>query len=115
MHQVLFNIPVLPSLFGPDGIPVGAFGTMLFIAFITVSVWGTRRAKAVGLPPERFQDFVIVVFVCGLIGARILYMLQYANQFPDKSLLGMTIAFFQIWKGGIVFYGSAFGGVVGYG
>src|SRR5207253_11340739 len=41
--------------------------------------------------------------------------IQYANQFPDKSLWGLFVAFFQIWKGGIIFYGSALGGVIGYG
>src|SRR4051794_24188153 len=115
MHQVLFNIPFSKGVFGPDGIPVYGFGAMLFLTFIAVTLWGTRRARAVGLPPERFQDFAIVVFVCGIVGARILYMVQYANQFPDKSALGLIGAFFQIWKGGIVFYGSAFVGVVGYG
>ena len=67
------------------------------------------------MPPARFQDFVIWVFVSGIIGARVLYMIQYANQFPDKSVLGLLRTFFRIWEGGIVFYGSALGGAIGYG
>ncbi len=42
-------------------------------------------------------------------------MIQYANQFPNQSILGILGAFFKIWEGGIVFYGSAFGGAIGYG
>src|SRR5262245_30631751 len=98
MHQVLFHIPILTGSFPPDGIPVYGFGAMLFVTFILCTWWGTRRGRAVGLGPERVQDLAIVVFVSGIIGARVLYMIQYANQFPDKSLLGLAGAFFQIWK-----------------
>jgi len=115
MQQVLFTIPILKSTFPPDGIPVYGFGAMLFVTFILVTWWGTARAKKIGMEGPRFQDFTIWVFVAGIIGARILYMIQYANQFPDQSIAGIAGAFFKIWEGGIVFYGSALGGIVGYG
>ena len=115
MQQVLFNIPLFKGSFPPDGIPVYGFGAMLFVTFILVTWWGTIRAKPIGMSPPRFQDFVIWVFVSGIIGARVLYMIQYANQFPDQSILGLVGAFFKIWEGGIVFYGSALGGAIGYG
>src|SRR5262249_24591022 len=94
---------------------VPGFGAMLFITVILVLVWGTPRAKKVGMPATRFQDFVIVLLISGIIGARILYMIQYANQFPNQSILGVLGSVFKIWEGGIVFYGSALGGVIGYG
>ncbi len=115
MRQVLFTIPIFKSWFPPDGIPVYGFGAMLFITFILVTVWGTRRARKTGMDAARFQDFTIWVFVSGIIGARILYMVQYSHQFNDQSLVGLASAFFKIWEGGIVFYGSALGGAIGYG
>jgi phosphatidylglycerol:prolipoprotein diacylglycerol transferase len=115
MHQVLFHVPLFTERFPPDGIPVYGFGAMLFITFVACTWWATRRGKGVGLGPERVQDMAIVLFISGIVGARVLYMIQYANQFPDKSLLGLAAAFFQIWKGGIIFYGSALGGAIGYG
>jgi len=115
MQQVLLTIPIFKNTFPPDGIPVYGFGAMLFVTFILVTWWGTNRAKKIGMDGPRFQDFTIWVFVSGIIGARILYMVQYANQFPDQSIVGIAGAFFKIWEGGIVFYGSALGGVVGYG
>ncbi len=115
MQQVLFTIPFFKESFPPDGLPVYGFGAMLFITFVAVTLWGTRRARAVGMPGERFQDMVIWLFVSGIIGARVLYMIQYANQFPDQSIAGLLGAFFKIWEGGIVFYGSALGGALGYG
>jgi len=115
MQQVLFYVPIFKGAFPPDGIPVYGFGAMLFVTFILVTWWGTVRAKPIGMPPARFQDFVIWVFVSGIVGARVLYMIQYAHHFPDQSLLGLAGAFFKIWEGGIVFYGSALGGAIGYG
>ncbi|MBX9582051.1 MAG: prolipoprotein diacylglyceryl transferase, partial [Gemmataceae bacterium] len=107
MHQFLFTIPGL-------NVPVPAFGVMLFAAAVLGTLWLGRRGARAGMPPQRTQDMVIVIFLAGLVGARLLYMIQYRHQFPDKSPWGLFLAFFQIWKGGIIFYGSALGGVVGY-
>jgi prolipoprotein diacylglyceryltransferase len=116
MQQVLVTLPIFKSWFPPDGVPLYGFGAMLFLVFASVTLWGAHRAKKLtGLAPERFQDMVIWLFVTGIVGARLLYMLQYANQFPDRSLVGLASAFFKIWEGGIVFYGSAIGGAFGYG
>jgi prolipoprotein diacylglyceryltransferase len=115
MQQVLFTLPIFKGTFGPDGIPIYGFGAMLFVCFVAVTIWGSRRAKRTAdMPPERFQDMVISLFVTGLVGARTLYMIQYAHHFPDQSVAGLVGAFFKIWEGGIIFYGSALGGVLGY-
>lgn len=105
MYQVLFHV---------FGFPIPSFGAMLVVALAFAVVWGSRRAARVGLPPTRFQDMLLWVIIGGFIGARILYMIQYSQQFPDKSVLSLVGAFFQIWKGGIIFYGSALGGTLGY-
>lgn len=116
MQQVLFTLPIFKSSFPPDGIPMYGFGAMLFLCFVAVTIWGSRRVKpTAGMPPEKFQDMVIWLFVSGIIGARVLYMIQYSHNFPDQSLAGLAGAFFKIWEGGIIFYGSAMGGVFGYG
>jgi prolipoprotein diacylglyceryltransferase len=113
MQQVLFHIPFTEGLFGnPDGIPLYGFGVMLFLTFVLAAmVWGPRRVVQVGLPKERLQDLAILLFLFGIAGARIVYMIQYSDQFAGQNLF---LAFFQIWNGGIVFYGSVFGGIVGY-
>jgi prolipoprotein diacylglyceryltransferase len=115
MDQVLFTLPILKGVIAPDGLPLYGFGAMLFLTFVVCTLWGTRRGKTIGMPPERVQDLFIWVFVSGIVGARVLYMIQYSNQFPDKSPAALAAAFFQIWRGGIIFYGSALGGAAGYG
>jgi prolipoprotein diacylglyceryltransferase len=67
------------------------------------------------MTPTQVQDLFMWVCLAGLVGARVLYMIQYSSQFPDKSPAALAAAFFQIWRGGIIFYGSALGGAAGYG
>ena len=57
MQQILFNV----------GVGVPGFGAMLFLTFILATAWGTVRAKRIGMPAIRFQDFTICIFVSGLI------------------------------------------------
>jgi prolipoprotein diacylglyceryltransferase len=118
MQQILFHIPFTGGLFTdmPNGIPVYGFGAMLFLTFVlTAMVWGPFRVRKVGLPKDKLQDLAIVLFLSGIAGARLVYMIQYYERdFPDKSPVGLFLAFFQIWNGGIVFYGSVFGGILGY-
>ncbi len=109
MQQVIFRIPLrvfdwLPSWL-PDSIPVFGYGFMLFCAFIACSMLASRLARRDGIPQVHVQDLAIWIFATGIIGARIWYMIQY--QVPIDE-------FFQIWKGGLVFYGSFIGGTIGY-
>src|SRR5262245_23900240 len=107
MQQVLFYIPILQSQFGPDGIPVHGFGVMLFITFLAC-VWflGWRsRRTGTNLPRERVQDLVICVFVGGLLGARLTFMIQY--DVPLRQII-------KIWEGGIVLYGGIIAGMLAF-
>jgi phosphatidylglycerol:prolipoprotein diacylglycerol transferase len=107
MRQVLFHIPlhsIFPSL--PD-VPVYGYGAMLFLAFVFctwLATWLARREK---VPPQAVQDLAIWVFISGIIGARITFMIQYRDHFDS------LLQFFAVWDGGLVFYGSFLGGAVG--
>jgi phosphatidylglycerol:prolipoprotein diacylglycerol transferase len=98
MQQVLFHIP------GTD-IPLYGFGTMLAIAFFACLWLAGRRARRAGVPSELIQDLAVWILIGGIVGARVTFMIQY----------GLPLwQFFKIWDGGIVFYGSALGGLAGY-
>jgi prolipoprotein diacylglyceryltransferase len=86
-------------------LPIYGFGMMLFIAFILCTWVASRRARSEGIAPELLHDLAVWIFVGGIVGARIVYMIQY--QVPISQ-------FYRIWEGGLVFYGSAGGGLVGY-
>jgi phosphatidylglycerol:prolipoprotein diacylglycerol transferase len=103
MHQVLFHLPIY--LFSDEGIPIYGYGAMLFVAFVFCTWLACRLGAREGIPKERVQDLAIWLFISGIAGARITFMIQY----------GVPVwQFFKIWDGGLVFYGSAIGGAVGY-
>jgi prolipoprotein diacylglyceryltransferase len=100
MCQVIFRIP---TPWG--GLPIYGFGLMLFLAFIVTTWLAGRRARSYGIDPDLIQDLALWIFIPGIIGARIVYMIQYGQPLNQ---------FFKIWEGGLVFYGSLVGGWVGY-
>jgi phosphatidylglycerol:prolipoprotein diacylglycerol transferase len=101
MRQVLFTIPIL------GGIKVFGYGAMLFVAFLAstnLAAWRARREK---LDPELLYDLALWVFIGGLVGARVFYVVQY---WGDRVKTFADI--FRIWEGGIVLYGSIIGGTL---
>ena len=101
MRQVLFTLP--------GGITIFGYGLMLFFAFVGSMNLAARRARREKLDPEIIYDLALWVFIGGLVGARGLYVAQY---WGTKVTTFWEI--FEIWKGGIVFYGSVIGGVVAF-
>jgi phosphatidylglycerol:prolipoprotein diacylglycerol transferase len=103
MRQVLWTIPV----FG--GIKVFGYGAMLFVAFLgstNLAAWRARREK---LDPEVIYDLSLWVFLGGLIGARVFYVIQYWGERVHS-----VVDIFKIWEGGIVLYGSIIGGTAAF-
>jgi prolipoprotein diacylglyceryltransferase len=115
MCQVLFRISLKPFTWLPHWWPetqisIPGFGVMLALTLLVCTWIGTRRALKERVSPHLIQDLAIWIFVFGLIGARVVYIVQFWDQFKDQS----WYHFLMIWQGGIVFYGSALGGIAGY-
>jgi phosphatidylglycerol:prolipoprotein diacylglycerol transferase len=106
MQQILFHLPIFnPFAWEWTSLPIYGYGMMLFLAFFFCTWMASWLAKKQGIRSENIQDLGIWIFVCGILGARITYMIQYHVPWSD---------IYKIWDGGLVFYGSAIGGVVGY-
>ena len=104
-----FKLPIVET-----GIPVFGYGLMMFVGFSTATWLASRRVKAIGQPPEAIWDMMMWALIPGLIGARINYLMQYGSQvFAGKRGIELFVAPFALWDGGIVFYGSVIGGIVG--
>jgi len=103
MQQVLFTIRL-----GSIELPVYGYGTMLFITFVA-TLWLKRRlGLREGIPPHVSERLALWIFVTGILGARATFVIQYHDRFAS---IGQIVA---IWDGGLVFYGSVFGALIGY-
>jgi phosphatidylglycerol:prolipoprotein diacylglycerol transferase len=73
---------------------------------MNLAAWRARRER---LDPELIYDLSLWVFVGGLVGARLFYVIQY---WGDRIHTFSDI--FRIWEGGIVLYGSIIGGTASF-
>jgi phosphatidylglycerol---prolipoprotein diacylglyceryl transferase len=104
MRQILIRIPGL-------NLPIFGFGAMLFVAFIVCTWLAGRRARRDGIAPEYVQDMAIWLFLGGLLGARVSFLLFEAKVDNFADFLWQLP---RIWDGGIILYGSIVGGALGY-
>jgi len=88
-----------------DGVPIYGYGLMLFLAFVGCTWLAGWLAQREGIAKEHVQDLAIYLFVGGILGSRIVFMLQ--ENVPLSH-------FFFIWEGGLVFYGGMLGGAIAY-
>ena len=105
---------LLPAVCEPEGLPIRGYGMMLLLAVVAgtgLLVWRGRRA---GLDPDLMFSLVFWMFVPGILGARLFYVIEY---WPDyqKATPGETLAaVVNFTKGGLVVYGSLIGGLLGF-
>ena len=97
-----------------SGIPVFGYGFMMFVGFSVATWMAARRVKTIGQPPELIWDMMMWALIPGLMGARLVYLLQNWDRiFAGKQGVQAIVAIFALWDGGIVFYGSVLGGIIG--
>ena len=92
--RLLFNIIPWYSFL----IVVGAS----FAIFLAV-----REEKRVGFKKDTVIDFALIVLPCGIIGARVYYVLFSWDSYKDNLL-----SVFKIWEGGIAIYGAIIAGLL---
>src|SRR5436305_9026177 len=104
MQPILFRIPI-PN--NPNGLPVYGFGMMLFVTFIATTWMASRRAVKVGIAREVIQDVAVWVFLGGILGARLTYLLfqpPAMKIWPPQDLWNLIKALPRIRDGCIILY-----------
>lgn len=105
----------LPRVGKLAGIPVQSYGTMMLLGIVLAYCLAAFRAKKFGFTAENVFSVAFVVCICGLLGARAFYVIEYWSDFQAPTL-GETLArIANIPGGGLVVYGSIIGGILGGG
>lgn len=112
MHPVLFRVP------GADW-PLHTYGVLIVIGFLLAMYVAHREAKRQGKWQEEILDFAFWALLGGMIGARIVFIAvnwrEYFIDRPWDTVGGIPIpAVLVVWKGGLVFYGAALGGLAAF-
>lgn len=92
MHPILFKI---------GSWTVYSYGVLVLAAFLAAYLFAQKKAARIGLPPSIVSDLFLVLFVTGILGARLFYVLQHWDDFRGEFLRA-----FMIHEGGLVWYGG---------
>lgn len=105
MHPILFLFPEWLPLLGGRSIHV--YGLMIAFGFLFGMWWIKRESRRVGLDEKRMMDLFFYGIISGLVGSRILYVIQSVPDFWSDPL-----AIFRVWEGGLVFQGGVIGAFI---
>lgn len=94
MHPVLIDIS--------ESVKIWSFGTFIVLGFLVAAFYVRHRAsKSLGIDkPDSFNVCFALLFL-GLAGARLLYAMIHYDEFTQQKM-----KIFQVWQGGLVFYGG---------
>src|SRR4051812_15267720 len=107
-------ILLLPRIF-PEGMPIRGYGVML-LAGITAGVgMAIRRARQGGVDPEVIISLAIWMVLCGVVGARVFYVIEYWHEtFAGHNLRDTLLEIANIPQGGLVVFGGFIGAAFGF-
>lgn len=92
MHGIAFHF---------FGMPIHWYGICVATGFLLSLFVMQYKRKYAGLTSDQVFDLGIIVVVCGIVGARLFYVVQFHSQFE-----GNWLKVFRIDQGGLVFYGG---------
>ena len=95
MRSILFNL-------GP--IPIRSYGLMMMIGFLVAIYLAARRARKCGANEEVVLNIGLISLFCGLLGARLFYVIHYWPKFAAAK--NTILAIMNLTSGGLEFYGG---------
>ena len=102
---------LLPRLADADGLAIRGYGVMLLVAVSSAVALAMVRARQIGVDPEIILSLAFWLFIAGIVGARLFYVIEYwEDSFHKATFLETVKAVLNIPGGGLVVYGSLIGG-----
>src|SRR4051812_42564480 len=93
-----------PTLFHIGSFKVHSYGVVLIVAFLVGLLIARKRAPKFGLDPNRLSDMAFIVLISGVLGARILFLIQE----PPKD----WHEYFSPEFAGLTSFGGLIGGAI---
>ena len=99
---------VAPTLAEEGGVPVRGYGVMLLAAAAAGTWLSVRRGRAAGFDADTILGLGLWIFVAGIVGARLFFVLEYQAEFfrPGEPLADSLARVAFIPNGGLVVFGS---------
>jgi len=98
---------MFPELLTIGPLTIHTYGLMVALGILAGVGLAEYLYRRSGGQQGRVIDMALIVVICGLIGARLLFVLINLSYYASNPL--ETI---MVWKGGLVFYGGLLGGIL---
>ena len=98
----------------PAGLAVRGYGLFMLLAIVSglgVAWWRCQQTR---FPFETVLSVAFWMIICGIIGARIFYLVQKHRENPINSLSDLLWQLVDMTGGGLVVYGAIFGGTLAF-
>ena len=95
MYPILFTVPGI-------NFTLYTFAAFVLLGAISGLSWVRHEANRRGMDGEQVYSLAVEVFLAGLIGTRILFIINTPEAFDGKSFL----AYLNLREGGLVWYGG---------
>jgi len=99
---------LLPALDDGQGVPVRGYGAMLLVAAMAGTWLSIVRGRSMGFDADTILALGMEVFLWGIVGARLFYVIEYRDQFfaAGRSWPESLMSVLNIAAGGLVVFGS---------
>jgi len=104
---------LLPVLCDSEGLPIRGYGVMFLLGVVAGTILAAWRAWQRGLDPDLIFSLAFWLFVPGIIGARMFYVIEYWAEYRQQDFGAMVGDVLNISKGGLVAYGGLVGATLG--
>jgi len=104
----VMNIPRYFQLFGFN---IYYYGIFVAAGYALAGVYLIKRRKLFGLTSDNLLDLVLIALICGLVGARLYYMIFNFDRFFAPGQWGNI---FRFRDGGLAVYGGIIASGLGY-
>ncbi|MGI9428523.1 MAG: prolipoprotein diacylglyceryl transferase family protein [Bythopirellula sp.] len=98
-----------------SGIPIRGYGVMVLLGSVTGLLMAVHRARQMNLSAEVIYSLAFGMFICGIIGARLFFVIEYwETRFQYDDWRRTLVEIVKFTEGGLVVYGSFIGATLAF-
>lgn len=108
-------VAILIPKFFPDGLPLRSYGLMVLMGSAIGILMAIHRAQQARLPSEEIMGLAVAMFMCGAVGARLFYVIEYwSSRIRQPDWWSTLKEALKFTEGGLVIYGAFVGAMLGF-
>ena len=104
-----WEFQINPVAFTIGNLEIRWYGILITAGFLLAFFYALASCKKMRINEDKLINCVIVGMICGVIGARLYYVIFY----PGSDYIENPMAIFDLRKGGLGIYGGIIGGLLG--